>query len=121
MKTAIPSVVIGLVLLGAVPLFAAAPVAGEAIGLTAEETRFVAVGVSAKKQLLGSSVYNDKDENIGTIEDVIVTPKGEVSVEPSLVLVAFSGWGLTTSPFRFANSSSLTPRSSPYLARAKRR
>jgi sporulation protein YlmC with PRC-barrel domain len=81
MKTSIPSVVIGLLLLGAIPVVAAPPVAGEVpLGLSVQEAKLVAIGLSAKKQILGSSVYSDKGENVGKVEDVIVTPEGEVSV-----------------------------------------
>jgi len=36
-------------------------------------------GWSVQRQLLGQSVYNDKDERIGTIEDIIITPERSAS------------------------------------------
>jgi sporulation protein YlmC with PRC-barrel domain len=58
----------------------AAQVAGETtLGVTVEELKLVVLGWSAKRQLLGKDVYNDKNQDIGDIEDVIVSPKKTVS------------------------------------------
>lgn len=51
------------------------PVAGTVsttIGVTVEEVSVVATGWSIKKQLIGKVVYNDKNEKLGKMEDVIV-------------------------------------------------
>lgn len=59
-----------------------APVAGtttQAIGVTAEELTTVADGWSASKQILGKDVYNDKDQKVGQVNDLIVTPEKAVS------------------------------------------
>jgi sporulation protein YlmC with PRC-barrel domain len=59
---------------------AAAQVAGEApVGVTVEEMKLVVLGWSAKHKLLGHEVYNDKNEKIGEIDDIIVSPKKTVS------------------------------------------
>lgn len=59
---------------------ATAQVAGETtLGVTVEELKLVVLGWSAKKDMLGKDVYNDKKEEIGDINDVIVSPKKEVS------------------------------------------
>jgi sporulation protein YlmC with PRC-barrel domain len=59
---------------------AAAQVAGETtLGVTVEELKLVVLGWSAKRQLLDKDVYNDKNEDIGEIKDVIVSPKKTVS------------------------------------------
>jgi sporulation protein YlmC with PRC-barrel domain len=59
---------------------AAAQVAGAAtVGVTVEELKLVVLGWSAKRQLLGKDVYNDKNEKLGTIDDIIVSPKRTVS------------------------------------------
>jgi sporulation protein YlmC with PRC-barrel domain len=59
---------------------AQAPVAGGAtIGVTVEEMRLVVLGWSAKRQLLGHDVYNERNEKIGKIDDIIVSPKRTVS------------------------------------------
>jgi sporulation protein YlmC with PRC-barrel domain len=58
----------------------AAQVAGEAtVGVTVEEMKMVVLGWSAKNKMLGKSVYNDKNEKIGKVEDVIVAPDGKLS------------------------------------------
>jgi hypothetical protein len=59
---------------------AAAQVAGETtLGVTVEELKLVVLGWSVKKQMLRQDVHNDKNENIGDVEDVIVSPKKTVS------------------------------------------
>jgi sporulation protein YlmC with PRC-barrel domain len=59
---------------------AAAQVAGQAtVGVTVEEMRLVVLGWSARHKLLGHSVHNDKNEDIGKIDDIIVSPKRTVS------------------------------------------
>jgi sporulation protein YlmC with PRC-barrel domain len=56
----------------------AAQVAGEAtLGVTVEELRLVVLGWSAKKDLLEKDVYNDKKQDIGEVEDVVVSPEGK--------------------------------------------
>lgn len=59
---------------------AAAQVAGEAtVGVTVEEMKLVVLGWSAKRELLGRAVYNDKNERLGEVNDIIVSPKRTVS------------------------------------------
>ena len=59
---------------------AAAQVAGETtLGVTVEELKLVVLGWSVKRQMLGQEVRNDKNEDIGDVEDVIVSPKKTVS------------------------------------------
>jgi sporulation protein YlmC with PRC-barrel domain len=59
---------------------AGAQVAGSTtIGVTKEEIKAVLEGWSAKKAILGKAVYNDKNEKIGTIDDLIITPDRSVS------------------------------------------
>jgi sporulation protein YlmC with PRC-barrel domain len=71
------SAAIGLLLLpGAAP----AQVAGSTvIGVAAAEMREVAIGWSAKRQVLGKAVFNDSNERIGTIDDIIIAPDRAVS------------------------------------------
>lgn len=60
----------------------APPVAGTAsgvVGVTVEEVTMVAHGWSMKRNVLGKHVYNEKNEKIGQIEDVIVTPDKSLS------------------------------------------
>ncbi|MCD7097501.1 PRC-barrel domain-containing protein [Stenotrophomonas sp. MMGLT7] len=59
---------------------AGAQVAGSTtVGVSVEELRTVAVGWSAKKNILGKTVYNEAKEKVGTVDDIIVTPDSSVS------------------------------------------
>jgi hypothetical protein len=58
------------------------PVAGVqpvALGITVDEVAVVAKGWSAKKQILGKVVYNDKKQKIGKVDDLIIAPDSAVS------------------------------------------
>ena len=67
-----------ILIMGAIP--AAAQVAGSTtLGVTVTELRDVMDGWSAKRQIIGQSVYNDKQERIGTVEDIIISPEKTVS------------------------------------------
>jgi sporulation protein YlmC with PRC-barrel domain len=66
--------------LSAGALTAQAQVAGsQTIGVSQEETKLVATGWSAKKAILGKAVYNDKNEKIGNLDDLIISPEKSVS------------------------------------------
>jgi sporulation protein YlmC with PRC-barrel domain len=63
-----------------VPAVSHAQVAGSTLlGVTYGELRAVTLGWSAKRQILGHPVYNNMDERIGTVEDIIVTTDKSVS------------------------------------------
>jgi hypothetical protein len=49
------------------------------IGISAEQVKLVALGWSAKKKILGKPVYNDANEKIGSVDDLIITPDQSVS------------------------------------------
>ena len=76
---------LGLVALSCVILLAsagdaAAQIAGSTrLGVTVEEMRAVAVGWSAKKQILRQPVYNEQTQKVGTIDDLIIAPDTSVS------------------------------------------
>jgi sporulation protein YlmC with PRC-barrel domain len=76
---------IGLLALSCIVLlapgdYAAAQVAGSTtLGVAVEELKAVAVGWSAKKQILGKPVYNEKNVRVGRIDDIIITPERAVS------------------------------------------
>ena len=76
------SVVVGL-MVSAMALTASgvhAQVAGSTtIGINTEELKAVAIGWSAKKNIMGKSVYNEKNEKIGVVDDLIITPDKSVS------------------------------------------
>jgi sporulation protein YlmC with PRC-barrel domain len=61
----------GIALTSSIPQ---AQVAGTAaLGVTATELREVAtLGWSAKRQVLGEPVYNEKTERIGTVDDIVI-------------------------------------------------
>jgi uncharacterized protein YrrD len=53
-----------------------APEAAEGpLGVTVPELRDVTKGWSVKRTILGQPVYNDKDERVGSVDDIIVTNK----------------------------------------------
>ena len=59
---------------------AAAQVAGQArLGVTVEEMRLVVLGWSVERDLLEKRVYNERNERIGEVEDVIVSPDRRLS------------------------------------------
>jgi hypothetical protein len=49
------------------------------LGVAAAELREITKGWSAKRQIMGQTVYNDKDERVGQVEDIIVAPDKAVS------------------------------------------
>ena len=60
--------------------YAMAQVAGSTrLGVSIEEVKIVASGWSAKKQILGKTVFNENNEKVGKIDDLIVAPTGELS------------------------------------------
>jgi sporulation protein YlmC with PRC-barrel domain len=62
------------------PTISHAQVAGSSlIGVTVTEMRDVSLGWSAKRQILGQAVFNDKDERVGSIDDIIIAPDKAVS------------------------------------------
>lgn len=57
-----------------------AQVAGTTLlGVEYAELRDVAAGWSAKRQLLGRPVYNEKNEKIGSVDDLIISPSKALS------------------------------------------
>ena len=63
-----------------VPSVSRAQMAGSTVvGISIAEAREVASGWSAKRQILGQPVFNDKDERVGSIDDIIVAPDKAVS------------------------------------------
>lgn len=69
----------------ATALVAAAPqafaqIAGHtALGVSVTELDAIIKGVSVKKQVLGKPVYNEANEKVGNVQDLIVTPENAVS------------------------------------------
>ena len=72
--------IIGIGFLLLLPMVSSAQVAGSTLlGVAAAEMREVTFGWSARRQVLGVSVYNDKNEVIGKIDDIIISPDKAVS------------------------------------------
>jgi hypothetical protein len=62
------------------PAISHAQVAGSTLlGVSVAEMRDVSMGWSTKRQILGQSVFNDKDERVGSIDDIIIAPDKAVS------------------------------------------
>jgi len=60
--------------------FADAQVAGSTkLGVAVEEVKLVAVGWSARKDIIGKTVYNENNQRVGKIEDLIVAPDSAIS------------------------------------------
>lgn len=75
---------LAVVMLASIPLVmsfsAQAQVAGSTVvGVAAVELRAVTEGWSAKRQVLGKSVLNDKNERIGSVDDIVIAPDKAVS------------------------------------------
>ena len=69
----------GLVVAGSAGRLGAQVAGSTTLGVSVEELKAVAIGWSAKKKILGKAVYNDKNEKIGAIDDLIITPDKSVS------------------------------------------
>jgi len=76
------TVVAGLmsVMMAVAAVNVAAQVAGSTtLGVPATEITTLAHGWSAKKQILGKPVYNDHNERVGDVDDIIITPDKSLS------------------------------------------
>jgi sporulation protein YlmC with PRC-barrel domain len=69
----------GLVVAGSAGRLGAQVAGSTTIGVSVEELKAVAIGWSAKKKILGKAVYNDKNEKVGVVDDLIVTPDKSIS------------------------------------------
>jgi sporulation protein YlmC with PRC-barrel domain len=73
-------VLVAMLVLFALDERATAQIAGSTtLGVTVEELKAVAIGWSAKRQILGKPVYNDQNARVGKIDDIIVTPDKSIS------------------------------------------
>jgi sporulation protein YlmC with PRC-barrel domain len=62
------------------PTISNAQVAGSTpLGVTVTELQAVVKGWSVKRTVLGQSVYNDENEKVGSVDDIIITPDKAVS------------------------------------------
>lgn len=59
---------------------AQAQIAGtQPLSVTVEQSQALLQGWSVKKSILGKAVFNDQDQKVGTVRDLIVAPDGSVS------------------------------------------
>ncbi len=76
MRNPLYASLIALLLTSAATTDVRAQTAGETkLGVTVIELNDVIKGWSARRQILGHNVYNDKNEKIGEVEDIIITPE----------------------------------------------
>src|SRR6266542_3314528 len=53
--------------------------AKETAGTDVTETQKVMKGWSAKKMILGKPIYNEQNQKIGSVEDIIISPEKAIS------------------------------------------
>jgi sporulation protein YlmC with PRC-barrel domain len=72
----------------------AAPIAGRApLGVTVIEMEAVVIGWSAKRDLMGKTVTNDKKERIGKIDDIIISPNPDAKLpHASFAIIGVGGF-----------------------------
>jgi sporulation protein YlmC with PRC-barrel domain len=59
---------------------AQAQVAGSTVvGTAAADLREITLGWSANRQVLGQAVFNDKNERIGAVDDIVIAPDKAIS------------------------------------------
>jgi sporulation protein YlmC with PRC-barrel domain len=78
-KSIVAALVVSLALSLAAGMADAGVAGTTTIGVAVEEMKAVALGWSAKKHILDKDVYNDSNEKVGKVEDMIVAPDKAVS------------------------------------------
>ena len=76
--------VLGMVLISGLAVASSAMLHAQVAGSTllavsVTEAREVADGWSAKRQILGHAVFNDSNEKIGAVDDIIISPDKSVT------------------------------------------
>src|SRR4030095_2248006 len=69
----------GLVVMSSVERPGAQVAGSTTLAISVEELKAVAIGWSAKKKILGKDVYNDNNEKVGVVDDLIITPDKSLS------------------------------------------
>ena len=54
-------------------------VGASVIGVTVSEVSEIATGWSVKKSILGKTIYNEKGDKIGSVDDLIIAPNKTLS------------------------------------------
>lgn len=79
MNTRIAALLVGGYL-ACLPMAVGAQEAGSTqLAISVSELREVALGWSVKKTILGQDVYNEADEKVGSVDDIIISPNNKVS------------------------------------------
>ena len=68
-----------VLLAGATTVIGQQVVGSTQLGIAVAELRDVTIGWSAKRQVLGKTIYNDSGDGIGKVDDIIVAPDKAVS------------------------------------------
>ena len=79
MHNTVTAVLMGVMLVVAVGNVSAQIAGSTTTGMSVEELKTIARGWSATKQILGKSVYNDKNEKVGDVDDLIIAPDSSIS------------------------------------------
>ncbi len=79
MRNTVTAVLMGVMLVVTVGNISAQTAGSTTPGMSVEELKTIARGWSATKQILGKSVYNDKHDKVGDVEDLIIAPDSSVS------------------------------------------
>jgi sporulation protein YlmC with PRC-barrel domain len=94
--------IIAVITMSAMPLWSnlasaqapAAPIAGRApLGVTVIELETVVLGWSTKNDLMGKTVVNEKNDKIGKIDDLIISPsKADNTPAASFAIIGVGGF-----------------------------
>jgi hypothetical protein len=79
MRNTVTAVLMGVMLVVAVGNISAQIAGSTTPGMSVEELKTIARGWSATKQILGKPVYNDKNEKVGDVDDLIIAPDSSIS------------------------------------------
>ena len=79
MRHTVTAVLMGVMLVVAVGNLSAQIAGSTTTGMSVEELKTIARGWSATKQILGKSVYNDKNDKVGDVDDLIIAPDSSAS------------------------------------------
>ena len=74
MRNPVTAALMGVMLVVAVGNVSAQIAGSTTPGMSVEELQTIARGWSATKQILGKPVYNDKNEKVGDVDDLIIAP-----------------------------------------------
>ena len=79
MQNTVTAVLMGVMLVVAVGNISAQIAGSTTTGISVEELKTIARGWSATKQILGKPIYNDKNEKVGDVDDLIIAPDSSLS------------------------------------------